>query len=388
MRLEFLLAVVLGSQMFWPALLAQENGVQFPLARQALEEGLAANAFPGCSVAVGTETNLLWCEGLGYFDYERKRRVSCDTIYDLASVTKVAATTATYMRLVALGKVRVSDPVAKYLPEFITSASTEAEQEQRRRITVEHLLTHSSGLTSWKPFYREVQGYRAMVNAILAVPLESPPGERFRYSDPGMLLLGEIAARAGGKPFPELAQDLVFRPLRMKDTMHNPPRRLHRRIPPTERWPGTNTFVHGVVHDENARAAEGITGHAGLFSTAGDLARLSQEILRGVEGRSRLFPRDVVNEFVRNRNMTPNASRGLGWDVGESKWPDGSKTRYIAHNGFTGTYLRIDLDRKVFVVLLSNRCHPTRDNDRLGRVRGKFLEAVWQDLPVSDSVAR
>jgi CubicO group peptidase (beta-lactamase class C family) len=348
----------------------------FPNAANVLEQALEAKAFPGCSVAVGNSEEMIWCDAFGQFDYDDGPRVKRNTIYDLASLTKVSATTATYMRLVALGKIRVTDPVADYLPELLSAAPTDAEKRTREKITIEHLLTHSSGLTGWKPFYREVSSHEAMIDKIVSSPLEAAPGTRVRYSDPGMMLLGEIASRCGAQKLPDLATELVFRPLHMDDTMFNPPKKLLGRIPPTETWPGTNTFVHGVVHDENARAAEGITGHAGLFSTAEDLSKLAQEILRGLDGKSKLFPSDVVADFVRERKD----GRGLGWGVGKTEHPDGKTTRYISHTGFTGTSIRVDLDKKVYIILLSNRVHPSRDNDKVGRVRSRLAEAVMEDL--------
>ncbi len=348
----------------------------FAPAKVLLEKAIEERAFPGCAVAVGTDKKLLWSAALGSFDYGKNEPVREDTIYDLASVTKVAGTTAVFMRLVALEKIKVSEPAGKYLPEFVAAATTPEETMRREQITIEHLLTHSAGLITWKPFYKTLNSYTELLEAIYKAPLDNEPGKVFRYSDPGMMLLGEIAARAGGKPLATLEQELVFQPLKMKDTLRNPPAALAKRIPPTERWPGREEFVHGVAHDENCRAGEGITGHAGLFSTTGDLAKLAQEILRGLDNRSALFPQKVVAEFVRPRKVGKDSVRGLGWGVSESKEADGKTTRVISHTGFTGTSMRIDLDRKLFVVLLTNRVHPTRDNDKIGRVRSRLAEAV------------
>jgi CubicO group peptidase (beta-lactamase class C family) len=345
---------------------------------RVLQQGIADRAFPGCTVVVGTEKRVLWSAAFGHHDYSQQRKVTRAALYDLASVTKVAGTTAVFMRLVALEKVNLSDPVSKYLPEFVAAAPTPEERAQRERITTEHLLTHSAGLASWKPFYKTAHGYDAMLKANCATLLESAPGERFRYSDCGMMLAGEVAARAGGRPLPELEREVVFDPLRMKDTLRCPPEKLAARIPPTEVEAATGKAVQGVVHDENARAAGGITGHAGLFATAEDLGKLAQELLRALDGRSKLFPREVVEDFFIGRAIGKNSVRGVGWGI--VRGAPGQLARVISHNGFTGTYLQLDLEHKRFVVLLTNRVHPTRDNDKLGWVRREFLDAVQRQF--------
>jgi serine-type D-Ala-D-Ala carboxypeptidase len=268
--------------------------------------------------------------------------------------------------------VRMSDPVSKYIPEFIELAPTAEDGAKRKQITVAHLLTHTAGLTSWKAYYRSHTNYAAMLQAILKTPLERDPGAQFRYSDFGMLLAGEVASRAGKKPLAELERELVFVPLGMTNTMRNPPPQLWPRVAPTERWPDSTNYVHGVVHDENARAAEGITGHAGLFSTAEDLAKLAAELLRAAEGKSTWLSQSVLEEFARPHELAQNANRGLGWGI------ERDPKRALSHNGFTGTYIRVELSRKMYVVLLTNAVHPTRDNNKLGSVRRAFLDSVLQ----------
>lgn len=343
----------------------------FSEAAAMLQRAVDDGAFPGCTVAVGNESGILWSAAFGHFDYESKKPVATNTIYDLASLTKVIGTTTVYMRLTALGKINVTDPVGKYLPEFIEAAPEETEKAKREQITIQQLLTHTGGITSWKPYYRSVNSYKDLLQAIYNTPLESSPGEKFRYSDPGMMMLGEIASRAGGKKLPELEQELVFKPLKMTDTMRNPSSSLLDRIPPTERWPGKETFVHGVVHDENSRAGEGITGHAGLFSTTGDISKLAIELLRALDGKSKLFPKAVAEKFTQKQG---NVNRGLGWAITSSR--SDLSERSFGHTGFTGTSISIDPERKLFIVLLSNRVHPTRDNGKIGRVRSELNELV------------
>ena len=349
----------------------------FSEAAAILRRGVADHAFPGCTVTVGTADKVLWSEAFGCLDYTSHVRATKQTLYDLASVTKVTGTTSVYMQLVQRGQVKVTDPVSKYITEFLELAPTAEDREKRKRITIERLLTHTAGLTAWKPYYRTYTNYPAMLHAILATPLESEPGARTRYSDFGMLLAGEVAARAGKKPLAVLEKELVFEPLGMTNTMRNPPARLLDRIAPTEKWPDSTNFVHGVVHDENARAGEGITGHAGLFSTAEDLGKLAAEPIRASEGKSKWLSQSVFEEFARAHELAPNSGRGLGWGI------ERGEERAIGHNGFTGTYIRVDLGRKMYLVLLTNAVHPTRDNNKLGAVRREAIRAIQSALDKS-----
>jgi serine-type D-Ala-D-Ala carboxypeptidase len=346
----------------------------FSDAAAILRRGIEDHAFPGCAVVVGTAERVLWSAAFGSLDYSRKSPVTRQTLYDLASVTKVTGTTAVFMQLVQQGNVRMSDPVSKYIPEFLDLAPTPEDKAKRKQITVEHLLTHTAGLTAWKAYYRSHTNYAAMLHAILTTPLESEPGACFRYSDFGMFLAGEVAARAGRKPLAVLEQELVFVPLGMTNTLRNPPAQIRPRIAPTEKWPDSTNMVHGIVHDENARAGEGLTGHAGLFSTAEDLGKLAAELLRAAEGKSQWLSRPVFEEFTRAHELAPNSSRALGWGLerGEGK--------AIGHNGFTGTYIRVDLARKMYLVLLTNAVHPTRDNDKLGPVRREAIASILSAL--------
>jgi beta-N-acetylhexosaminidase len=369
MRTFLSIAVALVVSAWASTAMAQPD---FSPVAQVLERAVEERAFPGCTVAVGTDEELLWSAAFGHLDYQNKKRVTPETIYDLASLTKVAGTTAVFMRLVQMGKVRVTDRASKYLPEYMDAARDEEEKSKRGKITIERMLTHTAGLPSWKPFYRSVTNYSELLGEIYKVPLDAEPGERYRYSDPGMILLGEIAARAGGKPLAELERELVFEPLKMKETLRNPPGVLRPRIAPTERLPGDGDIVHGVVHDENARAGEGITGHAGLFSTVADLSRLAAELLRALDGRSEVFSKEVVTDFIRERSFSSN--RALGWGIGRD--PSGKSQRAISHTGFTGTSMWIDPERKFFVILLTNRVHPTRNNDKISRVRTEVTAAA------------
>ncbi len=359
--------------------IAGEKRLNFAEATSILQKAVEDGAFPGCTVAVGDQSGVQWSAAFGQFDYETGTPVKKNTIYDLASLTKVVGTTSVYTRLSALGKINLSDPIGKHLPEFIAGAANAEEKAKREKITIEHLLTHTGGIASWKPFYKTLNSYPELIQAICKTPLESDPGQKFSYSDPGMMLLGEVASRATGQKLPELERELFFNPLKMRDTLRNPSSKLLPRIPPTERWPGQSNYVHGIVHDENSRAGGGITGHAGLFSTASDLGRLGAEWLRGLDGKSKLIPKEVAENFIRERGTL---NRSLGWGIASENDTErtGLSKRAFGHTGFTGTSIWIDPERKFFVVLLSNRVHPTRDNGKIGRVRSELTGAVIRAL--------
>ncbi len=330
-------------------------------------------------MAVGTRLEVLWRDAFGRLDYEGGPPARTDTLYDLASLTKVIATTSVILTLIRDGQLSLDDPVTRVLPE-LTGEGTGS-------ITVEHLLTHSSGLPAWKPFHSDTTGYENVLRRVVETTLEAAPGTRYRYSDLGFMMLGEVAARAGKQPLAELERERVFSRLGMRRTLRNPEASLRPRIAPTEKAPVDEAgvasgaaagFLHGVVHDENSRAAGGITGHAGLFSTADDLALFATEILRGLAGESPIFPADLLGVFTARSHVLADSSRALGWDM---KTRGGSAGRLMSdesfgHTGYTGTSMWIDPRRGLYVILLTNRVHPTRDNNRIQAVRRDLADAV------------
>jgi CubicO group peptidase (beta-lactamase class C family) len=221
-----------------------------------------------------------------------------------------------------------------------------------------------------------VKGYKTLIDEVLKTPLENPPNTKFVYSDISMIIAGEVASRVGNKPLDQLEQELIFRPLMMNDTLRNPPKSLWYRVSPTEKIPDTNdTFIHGVVHDANARAGQGITGHAGLFSTTLDLSVFATQILLGLQGKGKPFSNTVLEQFVSQSKVIPNLGHTLGWDFTDQGTPE-KPDRYIHHTGFTGTSIRIYLDRKLYIILLTNRVHPTRENTEIIKVRLEVADAV------------
>lgn len=334
-------------------------------------------AFPGAVLAVGHKGTLAHLRAYGRLSYAGDApQAGADTIYDLASLTKVIATTTMAMVLVDEGRLALDKPVRDYLPLFNGAG--------KDRVTVRHLLTHSSGVDWWAPLYEELEGRAAYVARIQQMDLVYDPGSKTVYSDLGLILLGEVLERVAGQPLDVFVRQRVFRPLGMNDTMFRPPAKLRQRIAPTEQDPWRGRTLRGEVHDENAFALGGVAPHAGLFSTAGDLARFAQMLLNGgVFEHRRIVSRATIEEFTRLAGV-PDSSRALGWDT---RSPDGYSSAgalfsaaSFGHTGFTGTSVWIDPARQLFVILLTNRVHPTRENKQIREVRPAVADAVVRAL--------
>ena len=273
-----------------------------------LEDFRKRGAFPGGVLAVGYRGNLVYLHPFGRLTYDADApAVTAGTLYDLASLTKVVATTTMAMILVDEGRLDLDQRVQELLPEF--------RGPGKEAVTVRHLLTHSSGLPAIVQLYKEFQGRAAFIERIQALDLEYPTGSRSVYSDPGIVLLGEILERTAGQPLEDFVRARVFEPLGMRDTMFRPPAELRSRIAPTEIDPWRGRLVQGEVHDENAFALGGVAPHAGLFGTAGDLARFAQMLLNGgiLNGR-RVVSRETIELFT-HRAGVPGSDRALGWDT-------------------------------------------------------------------------
>ncbi len=361
----------------------EEENSPFDAAEKVLEKAVASRIAPGACGCAGNSRGVFWYGAAGSLDYAGGPAVRRSTLYDLASLTKVVATTSVVMRLVASGRFRVEDPVRSLIPAF--------DGGGRETVTIEHLLTHTSGLPDWKPFFRSGKSPRETLDEVIATPLVSAPGLLERYSDLGAVILGECAARAAGKPLATLSWELVFEPLAMRDTFFLPPPNELHRVAPTELdREHRGRLVHGEVHDENAFALGGVAGHAGLFSSAEDLGRFAAEMLRSVRGEPgpRVFDPAIARRFATRRGLVAGSSRALGWDTradeSDGTGPAGKKstsgTKFspgsFGHTGFTGTSIWIDPTRDLFVVLLTNRVHPTRAGGGMLELRRDFHDAV------------
>ena len=347
-----------------------------------IDEAVAAeirkNQLPGSVVVVGRSGRIVWRRAYGNRALEPEAEpMTIDTIFDLASLTKVVATATSVMILVERGSVRLGDPVARYIPEFAEMG--------KRNITVEQLVTHRSGLLPDNELKDYEQGPENALENIWRLPPLAEAGTRFIYSDVNFIVLGELVRRVSGQPLDRFAAENIFRPLGMKDTGFKPDADSRRRIAPTENRGGS--MMRGEVHDPRSHLLGGVAGHAGLFSTADDLTIYCQMILNGGEYRgvrvlSPLGVARMTEARVSGGNASDGFARGVGWDIATSfsanrgdLFPIGS----FGHTGFTGTSIWIDPASETFIVFLSNRVHPRLDPKQpadVSSLRGRVSSIV------------
>ncbi|MCA1555157.1 MAG: DUF1343 domain-containing protein [Acidobacteria bacterium] len=354
----------------------------------AVREGIERKETPGAVVLVARRGRVAWRKAYGARAIEPQREMmTTDTIFDAASLTKIVATATSIMILVERGQVRLRDPVSRYLPEL--------KDDGRERVTIEHLLTHRGGYAPDFDLGEQWTGYDEAMKRLATERMRSPAGTRFVYSDIGFIALGEVVKRVSGEPLDVFARKNIYEPLGMRDTGFNPRAALRPRIAPTEKRraqaaylggkPETigaqgELWLRGEVHDPTAFRMNGVAGHAGLFSTADDLAIYCQMILNGgTYGGVRVLSPLGVAAMTRPRAVTEEGdARGLGWDIASSfssnrgdLFPPGS----FGHTGFTGTSLWLDPASEMFVVFLSNRVHPNGKGD-VGALRGRVASIV------------
>jgi CubicO group peptidase (beta-lactamase class C family) len=357
---------------------------RFDEACRVLEGAIAARAFPGCSFGVlaGGKTAL---EGaLGQFTYEADApAVTAGTVFDLASVTKVMATTAVAMLLVQRGKLDLEMPLGELLPGFIAGRSG---GDPARRVNLRHLLAHNSGLPGYVEMFRTAATAEALLQECFHLNLEAEPGARAEYSDPGFILLGKALEVIAGERLDWWAQREVFQPLGTQATGFCLPQALRSLIPPTEE---DTSFRHrriqGEVQDENAFVLGGVAGHAGLFSNVADLLRFAREILAAVGNElstnAHLFDGTTVERFAQRQE--PRGSWiALGWDTPSENSASGRhfSPHSIGHLGYSGCSLWIDLEAAIAVVLLTNRTWPDRRSQLIREARPAFHDAIREAL--------
>jgi len=347
-----------------------------------LDRAVTDGAFPGGVLAVGRNDEIA-LHPFGTLTRDAKSpTVTADTMYDVASLTKPIVTTTIIMRLIELGDLELSAPVVRFLPEWAAAAKSDPNPSWRARVTVKMLLLHDAGLPAHRDFYKESKGRDAVLARAMAEPLVREPGKQIEYSDLGFILLGEIAERLTGESLGETARD-VFVPLQMNRSLFNPPKSLRPRIAPTEDdTVYRKRLLQGEVHDENAWALGGVAGHAGLFSTAGDIAEFAQMLLNGgVYAHHRILRRSTIQQFTA-RQTIGDSTRATGWDVPVQPSSSGQyfSVKSFGHTGFTGTSLWIDPERDLFIILLTNRVNPTRENEKIREVRPALHDAVFEGL--------
>ena len=339
-----------------------------------LTDAVTHKAFPCATIELGGRASIYWQHAFGTLSYnEKSTPATLDTVFDLASLTKVISTTTLIMRLVDKGKIRLNDLICHLLDEW--------QGQDRIVVTVTDLLEHTSGLTSHLPFYKDHQGRYEFQRSISTLPLEYMPRHRSLYSDLGFILLAFLATDAAegvsvNEQFEQLRRQLEFGDLR-----YLPPTTWRSRTAPTEIDTWRGRLLRSEVHDENGWALGGVAGHTGLFGTAPSVGRFARAILQTLNGDSKLANPSTLARFLR-RSTVPGSSRALGWDTMLVTSSCGRRfsPASIGHTGFTGTSLWIDPKRDLYVVLLTNRVHPARSNEAILRIRPLVHDAVVEAL--------
>jgi CubicO group peptidase (beta-lactamase class C family) len=336
-----------------------------------VEEGLAEGQMAGAVVVAATSTEILFADAYGHRQLEpQPKPMKLDTLFDLASITKPLATACSVMKLVELGEVDLDAPVARYLPEFAP--------RDKDAVTVTDLLLHQGGLIPDNALSDYEDGPDEAWKRICALKLTQPPGESFVYTDVGFIVLGKLVERVSGQRLDRFAAERLFEPLGMDETGFKPPPELARRAAATERRDGQ--WMVGEVHDPRAFRLDGIAGHAGLFSTAGDLITFGRMLLgEGVERGTRVLAAETVREMRKPRKIS-RGRRALGWDVRSPYSSNRGETfsqAAFGHGGFTGTVFWIDPERDLVFVFLSNRLHPDGEG-RVNRLAGRIATLLGE----------
>jgi CubicO group peptidase (beta-lactamase class C family) len=358
-----------------------ERAIQDSVA-QVVERALADSAFPGAFAVVGSRDRVYFSGGFGVIDWPPgSSKPDEHTLWDMASLTKVIGMTTAMMQLVAAGRVDLDAPVARYLPRF--------SGDGKDAVTVRHLLTHSSGLPPWRPLYKEAENPDDALAAVFATPLDTVPGARMAYSDLGAILLGQIVEQLSGWPLDQYLASSVFGPLGMAETGFTPSRSMVWRTAPTEYDPWRQRHVRAEVHDENAFRLGGVAGHAGLFSSGRDLTIFAQMLLGGgARNGVRIVQTATLQQFTAVQDSALS-HRALGWETpsGNNSAGHNLSRQAFGHTGFTGTSMWMDPERDLFVILLTNRVNPTRENRRIGNVRVALADAVTAAADVARGLA-
>lgn len=351
---------------------AADSLYRFAKADELMQKAVKESVFPGGVLLVGYRGKVIYNKAFGNFTYdENSKKVSENSLFDLASLTKVTAATPAAMLLCDNGKLNPDDKVIKYLPEFGNNG--------KEKITIRNLLLHNSGLPAFKPFYKTCKNAKEEIAAIMNSELEFTPGTKYLYSDLGMIVLQKVIEKITKMPLDKYLKINLYDKLEMKNTFYNPPKNKKNDCLPTELdnyW--RSRLIQGEVHDETASMLNGVAGNAGLFSTASDLAVYVNMLLNnGVFDNKVIISPETVKAWTTKQSA--QSSRGLGWDTkSDDKSSAGTKfsKNSFGHTGFTGTSIWADKDKKLFVILLTNRVYPSRDNNKLSGFRPKIHDAV------------
>jgi CubicO group peptidase (beta-lactamase class C family) len=339
---------------------------------QLLKEGVSKRFFPGAAVVIGSSLGVHRMEHFGNrCNVPKVKPLERSTLFDLASLTKVVATNTLFMVFLEKGLVSVFDRVGNYINGF--------DEGEKGEITLFNLLTHTAGLAPFDALYKKCRDYEDAIKFITEKKLQYKPGTQVVYSDFSFILLGYILEKIGGDRLDRLCSKFIFDPLGMKSTGFNP---VGENIAATEINRQSGKPLIGLVHDENARFMGGISGHAGLFSNSDDLAVFVNMLINeGKAGEERFLSHSAYETMIRNYTAGLNEYRGLGWcikGIGDKVSSGGElmSPSAFGHTGFTGTSIWVDLEKDVYVILLTNRVHPSRENNNIIRFRRVFHNAV------------
>ena len=359
-----------------------QNNLDFDLAWDVLESAVNSKIFPGAQVYIIKGNEVLADTSFGYFTYDRKQKVEKTSIYDVASLTKVLATTPVIMKLIDIGKLSLDHHLHNYFKEF--------KGPEKSKITVKHLLTHSAGFPKLLQMYKNLNSneFSQIKKYIFNQELVYTPGEKSVYSDLDMIMLGMLIEKVTGKSLDVIASSYFFNQINLSNTLFNPKREKSKFIPPTEKDVNyRNMLVKGFVHDENAYFMGGVAGHAGLFSNASDIGKFMKFFYDGgIYNGKRILSEAVIEQFIAKQSTIKNSDWALGWDT-PSVSGKGLAGRYFSetsfgHTGFTGVSTWCDYNNKVAVVLLTNRIYPSRpkDSSLINSVRTSFHNSVMKKI--------
>ena len=334
-----------------------------------LQQGISDGIFPGAVAMIFADGEIAYHEAFGHrMVLPLTKPMQRDTIFDLASLTKPIVVATLVMRLVEEGVLDIDAPAKKYLPEF-----------NREKVTLLHLLTHTSGLPAWRPVYLEVKSRDEILRHLGKMRFEYPTGQHVVYSCLGYILLGELIARVSGQSLDRSAQEWIFAPAEMTTTRYCPPsalreacaateesNRFERRMANGDRYGWRTGVLCGEVHDENAHSLGGVAGNSGLFSTARDLTKFCQILVNGGDS---VLTSDSIHQLSKTHTAGLNSERSIGWII--------LKDDSLYHTGFTGTSIRLHLERRMFAILLTNRVHPDASREGILGFRDQFHKLVF-----------
>jgi CubicO group peptidase (beta-lactamase class C family) len=371
----------------YPVPAYEQQDAVFFRAFAILQDAIASHAFPGASLAVTHKNRLIALKSLGRFTYEPDSpKITDTTIFDLASVSKVVATTSMAMILYERGLLDLESPVTAVVPEF--AGTSQAEDPRHKNVTIRMLLAHSSGLPAYEKLFQRARTREELLASAFAAPLIAEPGSKAEYSDIAFIILGVALERIADETISQFCQREAFGPVGMSHTTFNPSPAWKLSIPPTANDQAfRHRIIQGEVNDENASVLGGVAGQAGVFSTAEDMGRFANVM---VQGGPPLVRPETLNVFTRRELAPLGTSRTLGWDTPSQPSQSGKyfSPNSFGHLGYTGTSLWIDPQRKVSVTLLTNRTWPDSDNQAIKEVRPKFHDAVLEiidALPTKDA---